>query len=239
MKIKLKVLFTTLSKVAAGAAFITLACFASTPVHAGNPEHLKQLLETGACPGCDLSGFDLQEAHLIGADLREADLSEANLENANLEGADLKGANLRNTNLAGTFLNSAELNEANLTLANLTDANLVQARLSGADLTNANLEGSTLIARPLEEIPQPPRGSARNLTESELSISRDLRYLVLPLGGPDLGESFEYSQDYLDQFFRPLNANPEAGDRRPQLQIFPLGEGNTPSGPKTPGFIRF
>ncbi|MGC8715241.1 MAG: pentapeptide repeat-containing protein, partial [Leptodesmis sp.] len=63
---------------------------------AENPAHVKQLLETGACAGCDLVGANLQAAHLIGADLRNANLEGANLTYANLEGADLTGANLKN-----------------------------------------------------------------------------------------------------------------------------------------------
>ena len=41
----------------------------ATPVQAENPAHVKQLLATGECPSCDLSGANLSGAHLIGADL--------------------------------------------------------------------------------------------------------------------------------------------------------------------------
>ncbi|NJL50058.1 MAG: pentapeptide repeat-containing protein, partial [Leptolyngbyaceae cyanobacterium SM2_5_2] len=61
------------------------------PVRAENPAHVQQLLETNLCAGCDLSGANLSQAHLIGADLRNADLSGAILVEANLEGADLTG----------------------------------------------------------------------------------------------------------------------------------------------------
>ena len=67
----------------------------ASPVYANNPSQVEQLLETGACANCDLSGADLSAAHLIGADLRNANLSNANLTQANLEGADLTGANLQ------------------------------------------------------------------------------------------------------------------------------------------------
>lgn len=40
----------------------------ATPVQAENPNHVRKLLATGACPSCDLSGANLSGAHLIGAD---------------------------------------------------------------------------------------------------------------------------------------------------------------------------
>ena len=86
-------------------------------VHAGesnNPASLKQLLETLACPGCDL---------------RNADLSGQNLQNANLASANLSHANLTKTNLRGASLNSAIL----------TGVTLSETALSGADLRNADL----------------------------------------------------------------------------------------------------
>ncbi|MGL5081658.1 MAG: pentapeptide repeat-containing protein [Microcoleaceae cyanobacterium] len=239
MKTVFRTLPIRLSKGILTAAVVTLVSFSSTPAHAGNPAHLKQLLETGACPGCDLSGVNLQGAHLIGADLREADLSRANLENANLEGADLKGATLKETNLAGTFLNGAELNDADLTLANLFEANLVQAQLAGAALTGANLQGASFIVLSIEETEQPQLSSAQTLEGNGLSISRNPKYLVFPVGGADFENSFRYTQDYLNEFFRPLNATPSERGNRPQIRIFPLGEGNGSSGAKSPGFIRF
>ncbi|UBF25892.1 pentapeptide repeat-containing protein [Kovacikia minuta CCNUW1] len=63
-----------------------------------------QLLETGACPGCDLK--------------------EANLEGLNLEGVNLEGANLEGANLAFTRLENAILKRANLKRANLEGAAL-------------------------------------------------------------------------------------------------------------------
>ncbi len=161
---------------------------------AANPNHVKQLLETGFCQGCDLRGADLQAAHLLGADLRDADLSDANLENANLEGADLKGANLEGANLAGTFLNSAELNNANLAVANLSNANLIQANLTGANLLGSNLEGTQMIANSAAEL-------------QNLSIGRDPNRLVFPVGGPELGEAFRYTQEYLDELSAPIELN--------------------------------
>ncbi|UBF23888.1 pentapeptide repeat-containing protein [Kovacikia minuta CCNUW1] len=82
---KLKFLGTTV--------ILTLMALAST-VAAANPSHLRQLRNTNACPGCDLSGADLRGWNLRNADLRGADLSNADLRGADLNGADLRGANL-------------------------------------------------------------------------------------------------------------------------------------------------
>jgi len=70
---------------------LTLVCLESV-VNAENPDHVRQLLTTNSCPGCDLSGADLRGADLRGADLRGANLSGADLSGANLSGA--SGANL-------------------------------------------------------------------------------------------------------------------------------------------------
>ncbi len=61
--------------------------------------HLKRLLDTNQCPGCNLSYADLRGANLSYADLRGADLSYADLRGANLTGANLRGANLKETKM--------------------------------------------------------------------------------------------------------------------------------------------
>jgi uncharacterized protein YjbI with pentapeptide repeats len=104
------------------------------PALANNPEQVKQLLSTGQCFQCDLSGADLTGAHLIGADLREANLRGANLSHVNLEGADLTGANLTGANLTAAFLTNASLNEADLDRVNLTAAIINTADVSGASM---------------------------------------------------------------------------------------------------------
>ncbi len=53
---------------------------------------VKQLLTTGRCIKCDLSGINLSNL-----DLSNLDLSGANLTGANLTGTNLNGANLNNT----------------------------------------------------------------------------------------------------------------------------------------------
>jgi Pentapeptide repeats (8 copies) len=92
---------------------------AATAVRAENPNHLRQLLETGRCRNCDLS--------------------QANLSRENLSNADLAGANLRSANLSYTDLSNADLSSANL-----QDANLQNAKLNRTIVTNANVRGTIL-----------------------------------------------------------------------------------------------
>ncbi|HAN73398.1 MAG TPA: pentapeptide repeat-containing protein [Planktothrix sp. UBA10369] len=191
-----------LSTAVFGAATVLLLGWGvATPAYSQNSNDLKQLLETRFCQGCDLRGANLSGAHLIGVDLRNANLAGANLANINLEGADLKGANLTSANLEGAFLNQTEFNDANLSGANLTNANLVQAQLDGANLLNADLTG-TEFAIPTVQTAELPKGSAQDLGTPEMGVGRDSR-LTFPVGGPELDQPFEYSQEYLDQTVNP------------------------------------
>ncbi len=79
--------------------------------------HVRQLIETGACVGCDLHSADLAHANLAGADLTGANLVRADLTGADLRGADLSGANLMEAVLEG---------------ANLTGAVMIGTDFSGA-----------------------------------------------------------------------------------------------------------
>lgn len=107
------------------------------PARAENLEHLRQLLSTRQCQGCDLHQAGLVYGDLAGANLQDADLSGANLSRA-----DLRNANLRNANLSGAILNSANLTGADLSGADLRGANLREAYLTGANLTDVQLEGT-------------------------------------------------------------------------------------------------
>lgn len=100
----------------------------------------QQLLDTGKCPGCNLSGLDFTGAKLKGVNLEGADLSGANLQEVNLKGANLKGANLQSARLTDAILIKADLEEADL-----SDANLHWADLSKANLKNASLKRAYLI----------------------------------------------------------------------------------------------
>jgi hypothetical protein len=204
-----KVMKILSTAVLGAATVLLLGLGVTTPAYSQNPNDLKQLLETRLCQGCDLRGANLSGAHLIGVDLRDANLTGANLANINLEGADLTGANLTSANLEGAFLNQTEFNHANLSGANLTNANLVQAQLEGANLLNADLTGSE-FAIPTLQTAELPIGSAQDLgIPEELTIGRDPDSLILPMGGPELGQPFEYNQEYLDQTVNPtLNLSP-------------------------------
>ena len=112
-----------------------------------NPEHLKQLLETNNCPGCNLGDANLSGTNLAGADLSQAELVKAVLDGANLEGANLSQAQFSwyeiNTGW-GSFTScevdlKASLKDVNLTGANLSGANLRDIDLAGVNLNKANL----------------------------------------------------------------------------------------------------
>ncbi len=102
-------------------------------------ELVRQLLETGKCPSCNLAGADLRNAHLIGADLRNASLEGANLTGANLEGADLTGATLKTANLTEVRFTNADLRYSDMTDANLERSIAYNADTRGAILVNLNL----------------------------------------------------------------------------------------------------
>jgi hypothetical protein len=116
------------------AALLVISLTEAAPVKAADPTHVKRLLETKECSGCDLSR----------ANLSWADLSFAILVNANLMGANLKGANLSGADLTRANLNQADLSSANLNQAFLTSANLDQTNLTGAS-TNGS-RGLPVIA---------------------------------------------------------------------------------------------
>jgi uncharacterized protein YjbI with pentapeptide repeats len=106
----------------------------TTPTYAANPEHIKQLLETKQCKGCDLTNAKLKGASLEGA----------NLEGANLEGVYLYKAYLVNANLSGANVRSADLGDVNMKGINLSGADLSKTNLKGNDMTGANLENANL-----------------------------------------------------------------------------------------------
>ncbi|TVU54716.1 MAG: pentapeptide repeat-containing protein [Arthrospira sp. PLM2.Bin9] len=206
-----------------GAATTIVSLGFASPIRAENPAHLKQLLETRLCQGCDLRGADLSGAHLIGVDLRNANLENANLANANLEGADLKGANLTGANLSGAFLNQAELNDAVLDLADLSGANLIKARLTGATFAGANLQETQMLQPIIGITPPVATGSLEDLGGDNLSIGRDPSRLAMPMGGTDLDQEFQYTQEYLESLFEPIQINRHS---LPPLEGFTPGDNN-------------
>jgi len=108
------------------AALLLISLGDAALVEAADPSHVRQLLETKECSGCDLS-----RANLSGASLSFAILVNANLMGANLKGANLSGANLTLANLSEADLRLANLNQAFLTSANLDQTNLTGASTNG------------------------------------------------------------------------------------------------------------
>ncbi len=119
--------------------------FFPSPAKAANPSHIEQLMNTRACVGCNLSGADLSQTHLIGVDLRDANLEGANLTEANLEGADLTGADLEGANLTAAFLTNAVFKQADLDEVNLRNAIIYDANVSGASMEDMNLTGAQIF----------------------------------------------------------------------------------------------
>lgn len=125
-------------------------CLAVFPASAGNPEHLKQLINTNVCQGCDLSGVDLKNANLSGADLS----------GSNLNGADLSGANLNRANLSNADLTNANLNGVNLKETNLTNAIGLSASNNTQNNTGSVKPSNQHYTRPEPNAPRPTGGEA-------------------------------------------------------------------------------
>lgn len=115
------------------------------PAQAEDLAHLRQLLSTKQCPGCNLSNAGLVTTNLAGADLSGANLSGANLSQANLSGANLSGANLSGASLHGANLIGANLRGANVNGADLRNTYLTNADLTGVILDNAFVQGAVGI----------------------------------------------------------------------------------------------
>ena len=78
----------------------------AAPPGSSRPEvqqSFRQLMETRACPSCDLAGADLTRTDLKGVNLEGANLAGARLSLADLSGANLRGANLQGANLGGAL----------------------------------------------------------------------------------------------------------------------------------------
>ncbi len=99
--------------------------------------NLKILIETNACPGCDLSGVNLNRV----------DLSRANLEGANLFRAKLYLANLSNANLRNANLREAGFGGSDLAGADFRGADLRRTAFAGAYLAGAKFDGKFISSR--------------------------------------------------------------------------------------------
>lgn len=119
--------------------------------HAFVSADVDQLMQTGLCSRCDLSGANLMGISGV-SDLTDANLSGANLYTANLSGVDLCGANLAGANLKGANLKGSDLSSTDLSGADLTGADLTGTTFSGAKLDNATwTDGTTCKAGSVEK----------------------------------------------------------------------------------------
>ena len=91
------------------AAVAVLATLVGSSASAFDPAHLKRLMETNECKGCELSNANLLGAKLRGAILASADLRNAILREANITGANLGGADLTGANLTRAYMNDVIL----------------------------------------------------------------------------------------------------------------------------------
>lgn len=94
-------LFTT-------ALFAFMLAGAALYATTATPEDEARVKQTGSCPGCNLSGADLNGLVAELGDLTNADFTEANLYRAVLKGANLTGANFNGANLSGALLQYAK-----------------------------------------------------------------------------------------------------------------------------------
>lgn len=186
-------------------AFVCIACvfniftaivFADTRQEPdGNSGNLLRLEKTNSCPGCDLSGLNLNRMDLKGADLQGADLRNTKLHLVNLAGANLKeslleGAVMVGADLAGADLRGARIDERSLDGAYLAGALLDEPSLDfaqedgGADqkrggevyggaqadaLVTVRSEGEVIMVQSQVEAPAPKKLSpfkAANLDEN-------------------------------------------------------------------------
>lgn len=109
-------------------------------VWAAEKTAIQQLIETGACPGCDLHDADLRRLNLAGVNLIGADLEGANFYYANLDGAQLQGANLVDVNLGYTSAQNAVFDGSDLRYAILEATNLMGASMIETDLRESYIK---------------------------------------------------------------------------------------------------
>lgn len=105
-------------------------------------ENLQKLINTRACPGCDLADLNLTRLDLSATNLQGADLSRSRMHLTNLAGANLQKSDLRGAQFGGADLGDADLRGADLRGANL----------DGAYLAGAQLEGDFVSARPYADL---------------------------------------------------------------------------------------
>lgn len=123
-------------------AFTSFMSFAQAAPSVTAKENLKKLIATRSCPGCDLSGLNLNRMDLSSTNLEGADLSMSTFFLTNLS-----YANLKKTILNGAVFGGADLGDADLTGADLRGVSLDSAYLGGTKMT-----GELITTKPFEKI---------------------------------------------------------------------------------------
>lgn len=103
-------------------------------------DNRKQLIETNSCPGCDLSGVNLDRENLTGANLEGANLSKVRLHLATLANANLRNADLRDAEFGGSDLANADLRGADLRGTTFVGAYLVGTQFDNESLLSQQSE---------------------------------------------------------------------------------------------------
>ena len=139
-------------------------------------EAFDQLVRTGDCPRCDLSGADLRWLNLSGANLEQANLAGANFYRSNLDNADLSGADLTRAYLAevsalASNFNSAQLDEATLYQSDFTGATLYATRFGNAYIEKSQFVNALLVAADMSDVV-----SVSNNFEGAILCGAEMRY---------------------------------------------------------------
>jgi len=115
-------------------------------VFAGQEENRKQLVATNSCPGCDLSGVNLDRLQMQGANLEGANLSQAKVRLSSLAKANLRRANLQNAQFGGSDLADADLRGANVQGATFAGAYMVGLQLDKGVVLNQTTAEAAVVS---------------------------------------------------------------------------------------------
>ncbi|MDD3813880.1 MAG: pentapeptide repeat-containing protein [Desulfocapsaceae bacterium] len=115
-------------------------------------DNRKQLIDTNSCPGCDLSGVNLDRENLTGANLEGANLSKVRLHLATLANANLRNADLRDAEFGGSDLANADLRGADLRGTTFDGAYLVGAQFDNEAVRPQPSEGVVSDNAPPQDV---------------------------------------------------------------------------------------
>jgi uncharacterized protein YjbI with pentapeptide repeats len=148
-------------------------------------ENLQKLINTRACPGCDLADLNLTRLDLSATNLQGADLSRSRMHLTNLAGANLQKSDLRGAQFGGADLGGADLRGADLRGASLDGAYLAGAQLDG-DFVSARSYADLGVETAQEVYVEDPVKPKKVPETGELNLA-ERRDLAEP--PPELAES--------------------------------------------------